>query len=608
MPPKSIKTKPSLLESGLPCASLSSECQSDNDARQRPPQNRLHVWWARRPPTICRVANLTALLPFDADLKTAATTAFDPPVSEADLEDLSAREREHLDFYRGLLTEYPPTPLTEQHRQLLLALRVFGDPVRFDNHRAAAREAGLPLLRVFSQYLSGNRDPSVPAGLISHLREVWRRYFDLAPGEVPVLLDCMAGGGAIPLEGVRYGLRVFANELNAVAALILKATIEYPARFSDELTPHIEEEAQAIAARLRARLAPYFPLPSVEEWWPQVERAARTKFAAKAVERIEPDETHEPRKNTYLWASVFPCRGCDLRVPLSTKFVIDSKGPSHAHLAVFPVVPKRDSSNECNFRIVARPQWGECVWPRPGFEAWHPEATPTFQGGKVICPRCGRIEQGEDVKQFARAQSHGLEAQLYAVASQVPVRLSYKGGEIKIRYLWWFRTPNAVDLFGLEAATGEAQRLHKRWQDSDLLAREAIPDGDKTREPLNMGFRVWSDLFRPRQLLTNITVLDEILAAGQRLRNRLPEAQAEAVSVYLALMLSKLVNYNSASASWHDGRRQMRGTMMAHDLRFHAGFTEFEGAREPIPWAVSQVVGAYRELAAAIHGAQISSA
>ena len=64
------KTKPSFLEAGLPCASLSAECQADNDARQRPPQNRLHIWWARRPPTICRVALLSGLLPYDADLST----------------------------------------------------------------------------------------------------------------------------------------------------------------------------------------------------------------------------------------------------------------------------------------------------------------------------------------------------------------------------------------------------------------------------------------------------------------------------------------------------------------------------------------------------------
>ena len=32
-----------------------------------------------------------------------------------------------------------------------------------------------------------------------------------------VILDSMAGGGIIPLEAVRYGAKVYANELNPVA-------------------------------------------------------------------------------------------------------------------------------------------------------------------------------------------------------------------------------------------------------------------------------------------------------------------------------------------------------------------------------------------------------
>jgi adenine-specific DNA methylase len=489
MPEKFIKTKPSFLEAGLPCSSLSAECQADNDARQRPPQNRLHVWWARRPPTICRVANLTALLPHDADLKTAATVAFDPPVSESDLESLSGKEREWVEFYRGLLADYPPTPLTEQHRQLLLALRIFGDPVRFDRHREAAREAGVPLPKVFSRYLSGNRDQTAPEALLKHLREVWRRYFGLGEGEVPVLLDFMAGGGAIPLEGARYGLRVFANELNPVAALILKATIEYPARFSDGLTPHIVEEAHAIADRLRARLAPFFPLPAAEEWWPQVEQAARAKFSARTVERVEPDTTREPRKNTYLWARVFPCKNCGLRVPLSTNFTIDTKGQPPTHLAAFPVVPPRGQSDECTFKIVARPDWEKCVWPCPGFENWSPTATATFRDGKVICPRCGRVEDSEQVKAFAKGRQGGLDAQLYAVASQVPIRVVYKRGGHRIGHIWWFRTPNDADLCAVRAAEADLGRRGPAGEAQGLIPTTEVPDVMEDRRPREYGMR-----------------------------------------------------------------------------------------------------------------------
>ena len=162
----------------------------------------------------------------------------------------------------------------------------------------------------------------------------------MADGETPVLLDYMAGGGTIPLEGVRYGLKVFANELNPVAAVILKATVEYPARFGRTLSRHITDSARLVADRLRIRLAQFFPFPTVDEWWTDVEDEARAKYAAKSVTRIEPDTLHEQRKNTYLWTRTVPCSRCGLWIPLSTNFTLKTKGKPATHLAAFPVVPQ----------------------------------------------------------------------------------------------------------------------------------------------------------------------------------------------------------------------------------------------------------------------------
>ena len=73
-----------------------------------------------------------------------------------------------------------------------------------------------------------------------------------------------------------------------------------------------------------------------------------------------------------------------------------------------------------------------------------------------------------------------------------------------------------------------------------------------------MGLIRWRDLFLPRQLLTNVVILEEIRAAQARARAELPEAEAEAVSVYLAFILSKVVNYNSVNTFWDYGRRTVR--------------------------------------------------
>jgi len=608
MPAKFLKTKPCFLEAGLPCSSLSAECESDNDARQRPPQNRLHIWWARRPPTVCRVAILTALLPHDERLLTESTQTLDPAVAADDLEQLSAKERLNLDFYQQLLSTIPPTDLPDAHRRLLLVLRVFGDPARFTKQRAAARTAGITLPRAFNRYLSGNRDTQVPEQLLVYLRSLWQRTFDLADGEAPILLDFMSGGGAIPLEGIRYGLRVYANDLNPVAAVVQKATLEYPARFGSALAPAIRRLAEQVAVNVRKRLERFFPFPPTSEWWPDVKAAAHQRFSSKQVVKIEPGESSEQRRNTYLWCRVFPCPACGLKIPLSTNFVLDTKGKPETHLAAFPAVPRKGQADACTFNIVRKSDWASCHWPRLTGEDWHPQMTPTFRDGKAICPRCGRVETGDVVKDFARGQEGGLSSQLYAVASQVPVRLTYRNGEVKTKYLWRFRAPTATDLEAIHKAEAEAKRLRSQWVAQDLLPSEEVPEGDKTREPKNMGMFHWRNLFLPRQLLTNVAVLDEIRKAQEALRRDCPPEQAEAVSVYLSLILSKIVNYNSVNTFWDYTRRKGTQTFSRHDFAFRGAFTEFEGAREPVMWGAAQVLGAYEELAALIHGAGIGPA
>ena len=55
------------------------------------------------------------------------------------------------------------------------------------------------------------------------------------------VLRPMSGGGSIPFEACGTGLTVHANELNPVASVILKATLDYPARFGPSLVDDIRK-------------------------------------------------------------------------------------------------------------------------------------------------------------------------------------------------------------------------------------------------------------------------------------------------------------------------------------------------------------------------------
>ena len=197
----------------------------------------------------------------------------------------------------------------------------------------------------------------------------------------------MAGGGAIPLEGVRYGFKVFANDLNPVAALVQKATLEYPARFGRTLAETIRKYALQAHEAVRNRLAKFFPFQLASEWWPEEEANARAKFSGREIVSREAATDRDPIKNTYLWCRVIACPKCSLNIPLSTNFhIVTKKGKPEASIAAFPQVPPVGQGNDCTFRIVGVAEWPNCHWRRLGSQAWHPRDTPTYEDGSAPVP------------------------------------------------------------------------------------------------------------------------------------------------------------------------------------------------------------------------------
>jgi adenine-specific DNA methylase len=71
--------------------------------------------------------------------------------------------------------------------------------------------------------------------------------------------DPMAGGGAIPFESLRLGFRTMAIDYNPVAYIILKATIEYPAKYGRELADRVKEEAKKLISYIEKNLGDFYP-------------------------------------------------------------------------------------------------------------------------------------------------------------------------------------------------------------------------------------------------------------------------------------------------------------------------------------------------------------
>jgi putative DNA methylase len=87
-------------------------------------------------------------------------------------------------------------------------------------------------------------------------REALRRRLG---GRTPLVVDPMAGGGTIPLEAKRLGLRVAAGDLNPVAYLLLRASIEFPAKYGRKLIQLTLEEAKKLLQYAQQELSRYYP-------------------------------------------------------------------------------------------------------------------------------------------------------------------------------------------------------------------------------------------------------------------------------------------------------------------------------------------------------------
>lgn len=187
-----------LIERWLPIAEIGIE-----SIRERTPMtpfpapNRLHVWWARRPLVASRAAILASLLPADADRK-----------------------------------------------KFLHILGIHGDPVAAKKRIAAANRSGERLGAQAYGYSRafGYTPSSAEANWLSeHVADGAR------------ILDPTAGGGSLPFELVRLGLTALANDLNPVAVLIERATVEWPCAYGAATKAVFEELSAEYSERIRRR-------------------------------------------------------------------------------------------------------------------------------------------------------------------------------------------------------------------------------------------------------------------------------------------------------------------------------------------------------------------
>ena len=114
---------------------------------------------------------------------------------------------------------------------------------------------------LFSEMLGLDRMPDVPYRILylvqpdrNRIAKIIIEELGKRPEDV-LVVDPMAGGGSIPLEALRLGFRTIAMEYNPVAYLILKATLEYPAKYGMRLYEEVRTEAKRLIEYTKREIA-----------------------------------------------------------------------------------------------------------------------------------------------------------------------------------------------------------------------------------------------------------------------------------------------------------------------------------------------------------------
>ncbi|MGO9110857.1 MAG: DUF1156 domain-containing protein [Thermoguttaceae bacterium] len=256
-----------LIEVGLPLVAINAESAREKSIRHGHPST-LHLWWARRPLAACR-AVLFASLVDDPDS--------DPVYRKADGtvdEDRAGIKRADLFNFIEELVMWENSNNADVIRTARAEIaRCVAS--RLIETGALKKDAAIgPSTSAYDLLTRGHCRP-IPLGLDTKVGRV-RFSFDvsrLPPTEVvnaflaehaPPVLDPFAGGGSIPLEAQRLGLRAYASDLNPVPVLINKALIEIPPKFAGRSPVNPESRGESSATQGKGKKSKTL----IEKEWP----------------------------------------------------------------------------------------------------------------------------------------------------------------------------------------------------------------------------------------------------------------------------------------------------------------------------------------------------
>lgn len=374
--------------------------------------------------------------------------------------------------------------------------------------------------------------------LIAEARSEILKYVD---GDLPVLLDPFAGGGAIPYEAQRLGLEAHAHDLNPVAVMINKAMIEIPTSFvgGSPVNPEARKSNLAgAAAKGVAGLA-----EDVRYYGEWVRQQAFDRIGS-LYPRVIDAQGNERTVVAWLWARTVASPNPAAEgayVPLVSSFLLSKKKGSKA--------------------------WVEIVDDSNAPDGWRFEV----KTGALSKSDEERLQQGTKAGKAKNFICHLTDS---------PIQRSYvqeegKKGRLAYRLMAIVASGDDGRIYLSPNDLHQTVGLSKEDAEEVAVARETFLSGNTpTRAMVTggvcsaYGLSTWGSLFTGRQLVAMTTFSDLIaeakkiveedaIAAGLT-EDGVPlceggtgaRAYGEAISIYLAFAVDRLADFSTCVSRW----------------------------------------------------------
>jgi len=443
-----------LIEVDLPIKKISVNARQEKEMR-RSHVPLLYIWPATRPPASCRAVICAALWPDPGDIN----------CPKLFIEAAAIIMKEFRDK-RG------------------------GKPRDFNNS-VELRKALLDFIADFSAWENSTAEDYLETSI--KLTRKAHEALNGVPDSKPFICDPFAGGGAIPLEGLRVGADVFSSDSNAVAAFYNKIILEFIPRHGTEIIEALELWASWIQQRIKEELSEFYP---------------------------KGDDNSIPI--VYLWARTITCEGprCGVEIPLLRNTILTRKGDVILQLLPSP------KGTAIDFNIILNPNKSI-------------KSEGTVKRGAAICPCCGYTNPIASVRRQLKERAGGTnDARMYCVVS---IKNDSKG-----RY---YRLPSEKDVNAFK----KAEQKLKEYQTLNLIPDDPLPipmEGKSGTLGINLqgyGIKKWRDLFHHRQTLSHATYIKLSREYLETIENN---DFRNILAAIISLVINRLIDLNASLCTW----------------------------------------------------------